>query len=178
MILYSERFSLGTTVTVPRSIFIFFSQQNFGSIFPIPPTTTPPSTRAQRKHKAETHSRLRTRLALSHSVPCHFVPSPSRWPVALRCAVLRVQVNVQPYSGSPANFAVYTALLRPHDRVMGLDLPSGGHLTHGYYNDKKKVPILTIKGTLCIIWKRYGRALTAAGPAHFKIDAIKEREQK
>merc|ERR1712205_17872 len=48
-------------------------------------------------------------------------------------------VNVQPYSGSPANFAVYTALLEPHSRIMGLDLPSGGHLTHGYYTAKKKI---------------------------------------
>eukprot|EP01059_Diplonema_ambulator_P032094 TRINITY_DN611_c0_g1_i1.p1 TRINITY_DN611_c0_g1~~TRINITY_DN611_c0_g1_i1.p1 ORF type:complete len:462 (+),score=212.43 TRINITY_DN611_c0_g1_i1:57-1442(+) len=53
-------------------------------------------------------------------------------------------VNVQPYSGSSANFAVYTGLMQPHDRLMGLDLPSGGHLTHGYYTAKKKISATSI----------------------------------
>ncbi|KAL0091042.1 serine hydroxymethyltransferase [Phycomyces blakesleeanus] len=48
-------------------------------------------------------------------------------------------VNVQPYSGSTANFAALTALIQPQDRLMGLDLPSGGHLTHGYQTNKKKI---------------------------------------
>jgi glycine hydroxymethyltransferase len=46
-------------------------------------------------------------------------------------------VNVQPYSGSPANFAVYTGILKPGDKLMGLDLPSGGHLTHGYQTETR-----------------------------------------
>ena len=59
--------------------------------------------------------------------------SPSEW-----------GVNVQPYSGSPANFAAYTALLQPHDRIMGLDLPSGGHLTHGFQTVKRKVSATSV----------------------------------
>ena len=47
-------------------------------------------------------------------------------------------VNVQCLSGSPANLQVYQAIMRPHERLMGLDLPHGGHLSHGYQTAQRK----------------------------------------
>ena len=66
---------------------------------------------------------------------------------ALECYGLNKEewgVNVQPYSGSVANLSAYGGVLKPHDRIMGLDLPSGGHLTHGYYTKKKKISSTSI----------------------------------
>ncbi|KAI5817026.1 cytosolic serine hydroxymethyltransferase [Pyronema omphalodes] len=48
-------------------------------------------------------------------------------------------VNVQCLSGSPANLQVYQAIMKPHDRLMGLDLPHGGHLSHGYQTPQRKI---------------------------------------
>jgi glycine hydroxymethyltransferase len=62
--------------------------------------------------------------------------------------------NVQPYSGSPANLAVYFALLKPGDGLMGLALPHGGHLTHGWN--------VSITGTF---WR----------PIHYTVDRESQR---
>ncbi|CAI5444662.1 unnamed protein product [Caenorhabditis angaria] len=48
-------------------------------------------------------------------------------------------VNVQSLSGAPANLAVYTAIVGTNGRIMGLDLPDGGHLSHGFYTPARKV---------------------------------------
>lgn len=52
-------------------------------------------------------------------------------------------VNVQPLSGSPANLYAYSAVLNTHDRIMGLDLPHGGHLSHGYQTPTKKISAIS-----------------------------------
>lgn len=66
-------------------------------------------------------------------------------------------VNVQPYSGSPANAAIYLALVKPGSKIMSLQLVSGGHLTHGH-------PKVTFSGTF------YTSVQFGADPKTGKID--------
>ncbi|KAI8851500.1 serine hydroxymethyltransferase-domain-containing protein [Chytridium lagenaria] len=53
-------------------------------------------------------------------------------------------VNVQALSGAPANLYVYQAVMKPHERLMGLDLPHGGHLSHGFQTDTKKISAISV----------------------------------
>lgn len=57
-------------------------------------------------------------------------------------------VNVQPYSGSPANFAAYTSVLQPHDRIMGLDLPDGGQWVNKEREEVEQLLTLRIQDWL------------------------------
>jgi len=71
-------------------------------------------------------------LVIDRALECYRL-DPAKW-----------GVNVQPYSGSSANFELYTALLNPHDRILSLDLPHGGHLSHGFMTDTKRVSASSI----------------------------------
>jgi glycine hydroxymethyltransferase len=53
-------------------------------------------------------------------------------------------VNVQPYSGSVANFAIYTALLKPGECIMALSIPSGGHISHGLRHAQRNASAASI----------------------------------
>lgn len=63
---------------------------------------------------------------------------------AFRADPAKWGVNVQTLSGSPANFAAFSAICKPHDRIMGLDLPHGGHLSHGFQTDTKKISMVSV----------------------------------
>jgi glycine hydroxymethyltransferase len=63
---------------------------------------------------------------------CEFVDVCERLAIERACALFGVEhANVQPHSGSQANMAVYLAVLKPGDTILGMDLAHGGHLTHG-----------------------------------------------
>jgi len=68
----------------------------------------------------------------------------SRALTAFRADPAKWGVNVQTLSGSPANFAAFSAVCKPHDRIMGLDLPHGGHLSHGFQTPTKKVSMVSV----------------------------------
>lgn len=61
-------------------------------------------------------------------------------------------VNVQALSGSPANFAVLTGILKPGDRILFMDLPHGGHLSHGFHTASKNLTA-TSKYFSCLPYK-------------------------
>ena len=64
---------------------------------------------------------------------CEYIDELENLAITYACELFHVKyANVQPHSGSSANMAVYRALLKPKDKVMGMSLSNGGHLTHGH----------------------------------------------
>ncbi|MDR3178476.1 MAG: serine hydroxymethyltransferase [Oscillospiraceae bacterium] len=65
---------------------------------------------------------------------CEFVDNIENIATQRACKIFCAEhANVQPHSGASANFAVYFAILKPGDKVLGMNLSSGGHLTHGSF---------------------------------------------
>lgn len=98
--------------------------------------------------------------------------------------------NVQPHSGSSANMAVYKALLKPNDKVLGMNLSHGGHLTHGhplsfsgfeyqavYYNVNKNTNLIDYDELRQIALKEKPKMIIAGASAYSRvIDFKKIRE--
>lgn len=64
---------------------------------------------------------------------CKYIDDIEKLAIKYACLLFDCKyANVQPHSGSSANMAVYRVLLKPHDKVMGMNLSHGGHLTHGH----------------------------------------------
>jgi glycine hydroxymethyltransferase len=96
-------------------------------------------------------------------------------------------VNVQPYSGSPANLAVYLALVKPGETIMGMALDAGGHLTHGakvsasgklwravHYGVDRKTEMLDYRAMLRIAKKEKPKILIAGWSAYSRVADFKK----
>ena len=96
-------------------------------------------------------------------------------------------VNVQPHSGSQANQAVFSALIQPHDTILGLALDSGGHLTHGSkvnqsgkwfnaisYNVKKDTGIIDYENVLELTLEHKPKLIIAGCSAYSRIIDFKK----
>ncbi|KAJ3096157.1 Serine hydroxymethyltransferase, cytosolic [Phlyctochytrium planicorne] len=68
---------------------------------------------------------------------------PAKWGVNVQSLSEGIGSNFM-LPGAPANLYVYQALMKPHERLMGLDLPHGGHLSHGFQTDTKKISAVSV----------------------------------